>query len=798
MKPSALRIPVLIALLAGLAVPSVGSAQSLNLYVTSVEVTQAIQGPRAIYNDTRRSTVRSVIDYPGTGSTAVPLIEGKQTAVRISAAAEGATTNTVGPVYASMAARRSGVFLGRRTSGGLNVETTRVGTTDQLRERARDGAHLTWNFILPDDWERGDVQFEVQINVSGATFRLPECPGCDDYANTANVRVVFQRSGGVTLLPWRVVYNPTGVTVSDPTRILPSIKSLWPVADERLLMSDFWGTLRSNTNNAQSILAALDANSSLAGIPVVEYTGQTSFVGVLPSTVSWVNNGGETIGGRGEIRGEDFVAIRDGVAPAHELGHNIGMVGILGGHDDGLMEDGIKGFDTYAVRAIPDRATIFMNTVNGDHWISRARYVEILDYLRTHAEHRPANGLASASQASPDPEPPPGPRLLVAGVVSSTGGELTTVYQSVAKGRDSLPTTGPYSIVVLDGSGNALVTREFSPQIAHSDGTDHFRVILPIVEGAVRIELRRGDTVLASRSASANAPTVHWTDPPEPRPLETAGTRNVSWTAVDGDNDTLTYVLQYSQDGGTTWRTIDSDIPDLAYPLDMANLEGTDKGRFRVLASDGFHTAVDESDRVFPVPNKAPHVAIEVPVAPAPGRTALVATAGNPINLQGAAFDSEDGSSAGDNLTWTSSRDGVIASGGGIQWATASVGTHTVTLTARDASGASSTAQVLIVVRPGPAGRGAPRVRSIRARSGRVEIRFSKFVTGVGPRSVTVGDGRGSAIDARVTRHFTGRVVTMRSPRIRRGQRYRVRISGSVTDAAGRRVRATTRTVRAR
>jgi hypothetical protein len=76
--------------------------------------------------------------------------------------------------------------------------------------------------------------------------------------------------------------------------------------------------------------------------------------------------------------------------------------------------------------------------------------------------------------------------------------------------------------------------------------------------------------------------------------------------------------------------------------------------------------------------------------------------AGSTAVLQGAATDLEDGFLGDDNLSWASDQDGVLGTGRTAILPSLSEGPHTLTLTAIDSDGNTSTAAVDVVVGPAP------------------------------------------------------------------------------------------------
>ncbi len=118
-----------------------------------------------------------------------------------------------------------------------------------------------------------------------------------------------------------------------------------------------------------------------------------------------------------------------------------------------------------------------------------------------------------------------------------------------------------------------------------------------------------------------------------------------------------------------------------------------------MVASDGFLTAVDESDADFTIPGKAPRVAILAPTGTKPIVGAQAAV------LRGAARDVEDGRLADSALRWSSDLNGNLGTGGTVilEGTVLVPGTHVLTLTATDSDALTGTATVpLIVVRQGP------------------------------------------------------------------------------------------------
>lgn len=294
--------------------------------------------------------------------------------------------------------------------------------------------------------------------------------------------------------------------------------------------------------------------------------------------------------------------------------------------------------------------------------------------------------VAATTESTPSPTPilgPPDPQFfaLISGLVDGEKGTgtLDTVYV-LDQGRVTPASSGPYSIRFEDASGAELAFHPFEALSGFdgSPGIGLFTMLLPWNNDTTRIVLLKDNVELDSRSASKNAPVVTITSPNGGENL-TGATSTVTWSAVDADNDTLAYVVQYTTDDGLSWDTIAIDFPETKLDLDLSFVSNTDKGRVRILASDGFHTSQDESDGVFTVATEKP---VYVDIFDEDG---AVFSGDQTVILDGEAY-TNSGSLPEDSLVWSSDLDGELAVGEElvINAQDLSEGTHQITLTAHD------------------------------------------------------------------------------------------------------------------
>ena len=184
--------------------------------------------------------------------------------------------------------------------------------------------------------------------------------------------------------------------------------------------------------------------------------------------------------------------------------------------------------------------------------------------------------------------------------------------------------------------------------------------------------------MLETVNVSAHAPAAHLTAPKKKR----VGKRvTVKWRGRDADHDKLTYTLLYAADG-KHFTPVTAGLRRRSYKVDLTQLGGGPKARFRLIATDGVRTVIDTSSRL-----KAPVVPPQASIStPAPGAEL---PAGEPVVLAATASDIQDGSLPGKRLVWRSSLDGVLGTGAAIS-PRLRPGTHEITAVATNKAGATT------------------------------------------------------------------------------------------------------------
>ena len=376
------------------------------------------------------------------------------------------------------------------------------------------------------------------------------------------------------------------------------------------------------------------------------------------------------------------------ICPHDPIDGTIGGVG-----KDQYSVDTVFGFDgkTPYSADTPDLMSYANYT-----YISRFTYEQILNHIR----NRFGSSVAFNSTLKAIDKPQIIARqgentLLVSGTITNNqqNGQISSIYKLPSPIDVPATGTGAYQISLFDSNNQQLASYPFDPEFSLDGNNGNFTLLLPNQPNATRISLVKNGQVLNSKQASTNPPLITVTSPNGGEMLNTS-TVNLQWTASDADGDALRYLIQYSSTAGATWETIASDLDLTSYEVQLDSIPGTSQGLFRVIASDGFYSNLDQSDAFFSVNTHAPQVSINTPL----NNSYFVGDQN--IILSGNAFDLEDGQINDASLLWSSDLEGSLGAGQNlsINASTLQEGTHIITLTARDVSAQTGTATITIQV----------------------------------------------------------------------------------------------------
>ncbi len=640
-------------------------------------------------------------------NNSVTLIAGKRTFVRCYAQS---AAGTLGSAPARLTVRRGATTMGTLTpsnpGGRITVKTSPA-------RGARDDSFF---FDVPVAWlTPGVVTFSCEVN-------QPRAYAETNYANnTSSTSATFVAAPAMNLVLVEVPYKYQGTVqhlrTIDRTLLESWLRRAYPISvlnvkwaylyppfssvpdAEDIDINLFWKKVHApyqffNDKWARYYGMAYDKGGFMRGwaldIPSTVAAGPAGQPGQYhnPSGASsWDSDGtyADWYGG-------------------HELGHTYGrshamFCGAKGGtsypYPDGDISPtrnssdpaALYGFDASGPTVYgPDWKDLM--TYCAKEWLSDKTYKGI--YNRMVAE-KPVAVAAAAQGPAATSE-----RLVVTGRIYTPTNAITlTAFFRVPDATDVLTSTpSDYHIQFRDLGDAQLADYPFSPSFSPEDGVNEGLIAEAVtwVTGTRQIRIMQGVTSLVTRTVSTATPVVTLLFPNGGETLAGTGSVEVSWQADDVDGDTLTYALDFSRDGGTSWEPLGLGITTTVASVDLSVLPGTSQGKFRVWASDGVNTAIDASDGVFSLPFKTPEV---VYIAPASGATYVVSQT---VTLEGEGFDVEDNILADPQLSWTSSLQGSLGTGGMLQTTDLVTGTHVITLTVTDSQANTATSTTTVIV----------------------------------------------------------------------------------------------------
>jgi ligand-binding sensor domain-containing protein len=398
--------------------------------------------------------------------------------------------------------------------------------------------------------------------------------------------------------------------------------------------------------------------------------------------------------GQGNMPGyQTWVDIAHDTSFLHELGHNLGLVRKFSphatphGHTTNRLLPIPTAYDLLNQRVVTGNnlLSIMWYIVQApveDSFFEPFEYFDAYNFLRFHnspATNRLQNQAVETAFA-------------ISGLLEQNGAlEITNSFLTNSLEPTSEDPESAYKLAFLNGEELLALSGFPVDFISHVDSNDpesppeiidletvFFDVIRPFPPGTTAVEIRHGQDTLAHLEVSANGPWVELISPNGGEDFGGDDVILVEWEAGDPDGDPLWYALRYSADHGTTWQTLTAGTQLTELEVNLGILPGGEQVLFEVEASDGFHTATDQSDGTFQVGKKPPlPPAI---VSPLQGER-LVETL--PVTLAGGGIDPEDGVLTGEALRWYSDRDGYLGTGESLT-VTLTVGVHQISLEVSD------------------------------------------------------------------------------------------------------------------
>jgi hypothetical protein len=757
-----------------------------DLRVSNMEVTQGVQlglpTPTPAEID-----VEHTAEYKG-----APLIRHKSTAVRVWTAARLDAAGT--PV------RGAAVYLYGEKSDGSPLPGSPVpaieGTRDlgpalsfpTIDERAWSNPNTSWTFVVPYSWQLtgSPITLRAVVNPPSAYPRVNECDGCAANNTMRLTNVGFRRGHALNIWPFRVMWrDSSGALEAPPERPFAVFRETRKVSPFYLDVHPYQGVI-----NAQSIAddMSLDGDGKTSAIfdrltDAIDIMGYPGFMtlavnrnlgpGVTAGHWSWssftyrthavVNDRRPFTSVAHEIyHGIDYEHAGEDCDDAEGRGgaefwfpDNKGLIQSVGADVSSLYGPGPRQLSLFGYFDAAGNPTEFFDFMSycageGNSWISGLNWFRAVDRVAGHGRAFGAASSAAGAAASAA-----GPNLGVTAEIGAGGGNILRVEPQRRRPSGSVPASSVL-IRVRDKAG-ALVSETPVPLTrTHIDtggtGSNVIQVSASVPgAGAASVELVSNGVVLDTVSRSGSPPKVRLIAPRRGARVGSKGSLRVRWRARDRDRDRLLASLDFSANGGKSWKPVATDLQGSKFALPLSYLARSRNARLRVRVNDGWDETAAVSGR-FSVAGPVPQVSIELP------RNRARLRADEPLNLEGVAFDDRSRTLTGRSLQWL---DGRRSLGRGPQVTALSLrpGKHTIRLVARDRGGRAGQASVRVIVTPvKPAFLVLQAPKSVSRKARRVAIRAAASL----PGTLSVGRQR-FKIDRR-TRRFRVAVKPGRRP----------------------------------
>lgn len=786
----------------------------IDVRISAIEVTQAVQKPTVPTRPNRSGAVNNDVDYDG-----VPLGAYNTTVVRVYARARrgldaGQRTTMTLRIFRD----------GQEQPGPLLPEA--VGTipesaTDAISTADRSATTTAWTFTIPWQSANGTITLQAEINPAGLEPSLPECRQCRADNVLRLRKVTFQRTTRVTIVPISLIINGArprgfpdasvpfgGVRAVTPVPVdVPAYRTEIDVSD---IVNDTDETLAEKTSlTRERVEDWADDNADRSGLfPVGVFPGGRLTAGG--------NSSGGATNADGRLYGdEQAVAIvaddRPLTSVAHEIHHGLDRVHAgqtCGSNSNGQVgepwapnNDGAIGgevgldqrpgspfqplvagqpnqpptyFDFMSYCANNNESTAGGNVPNA--WISTLNWIRAISYFPPAASSTNAR-RAGASSAN-NRRAGVGQVRRIAAARPAQAKSLRVVSMVAAGAPPSIvrvaPDDGPATpvdpangleLVGRDRDGKELRRAGAVVQPVHQDEQGQAAIVSGRIEaaGLAAIDLFANGQPIAQRTASRNAPRVRVLAPRRGARVGGRGKVEVRWRATDADKDPLITHVEYSANGGRSFRTVQVG-PSRGRALVPAGLlTRARRARIRVRAQDGFHETVALSK---PFRSSGAPATVRVTVPP-PG-TRLIA--GAALSLAGEAYGAEGRRLTGRALTWRTGRR-VLGRGARITVPSLAPGKRRISLTAKPRNGRPGTASVSVRVAPDlPRFTVLQAPTRVRSRARRVNIRAATTFPAtlqVGKRRLAVGPrARRIGIPVRPGRSLLSLTLRLRSGRL--------------------------------
>ena len=570
----------------------------------------------------------------------------------------------------------------------------------------------TLNFMyLPP--ASNDIVFEIELNPPGPNF-VPESNTTNNIKATASLNFANKGIPEFAYVP--IDYRPGGggtPNLPNEALIKPGvgdnfIQGIYPAKDiyyhRTVQPSMLWtnslnGTGSGLLNALQNMWVGMSPRPDFlyGWVPgSLPYNGQA----FLNSAVSMGNT----------------QSIRHQRTYAHEVGHNVGLShtswtildrGVDQEHHLNITE-GLPFIKIQSLRNIMDAGLLTQ-----DAWVRDTHYQHFYNHPKF---------------ASPEPPAPPSdPVISVTGVwdVETRTMKLDPLYlgQAVHASTSVDTAVADFEFTVYRDGAVAQRLYATSPSVTDSCSSEHVEdepggegtdSALELPNLAFNALITQGDqsfdrlviTPMGRVEAepivldrTPNAPVLQFLSPAQGQVLDST-VMTLQWAASDADGDELSYWVRYSRDGQSFVPLTLGAIRETSLVVDLDTLAEPISGVsfFEVQATDGLNFTVARSpslvgsSQVLNSLVNDPWVHISTPDSGKSYQKGAV------VILHAQGWDIEDRQLEGNEMVWSSSLDGQIATGRLASIDSLSVGTHVLTVVGTDSNGNTAQAQTTVTI----------------------------------------------------------------------------------------------------
>ncbi|MGA9875813.1 MAG: hypothetical protein WBQ21_08390 [Solirubrobacteraceae bacterium] len=694
------------------------------------------------------------LEPSGTGASGRPyagvtLVAGKTTIVRVYGDAAGTPAGLPGAVARLYGYDSHGKALpGSPLSPDYGPSTLpdAHASGEVVSDSELEGEANAYTFTLPESWTSGGYVPRPGPSVgiyypSGQTIQLVgetepyagagQIPSCHTSNRFTLNNIPFQQVGigyDADLNPVALIEN--GKEPPPAEKVFQDTEAITPLPNGDLGIVGYFGSADISyiTDSHDS---AEEKNEEVLTLMEKDFGNVSHSVGVTSGTAYGLTNSVP-----GNTSAVDGNGSRPLTSVAHEVMHQYGLVhaspcnggGAKGQVAEAWPPDERGELDGIAVNTTSEPYDFIANGLNGfaaaydpmsycaqvgggdpNDWISPRNWTRLIEIFGVNPTAGASSRASAASVSKPrrggslgrdplaaDAQLNTGMLRVIGYANSQTGTRITSVGPAVGGEINHGSLDPAYTLSTASAGGQKLGS---VPMYATSGGhIDNAGAITQLTAeipaaNAQSLTIALGGKALAHRVRPAHAPIVRVLSPTGGARVGRGRSVLVRWSTKDREHVQLTVAIDYSRDGGRSWRTIYAGADNGRATLPSFYLTASRRARLRVRVNDGFNEAIATS-RAFTALGAPPRVAILTHFA----RNASVA-ADAPVALLGGAVDQLAHTLSGHSLHWY---DGSISLGYGpsIETAPLPSGVNHIRLVARDSAGRTATASLTLTVAP--------------------------------------------------------------------------------------------------